>query len=455
MPLLACCLLLARPVSDVDIFWQLRLGDIMLDTHRLVGSEPFAATHLGAPLVPISALAQVLLAAARRLGGWAFVQWIDALAWTGGFFAAGLAARARGAGAAQLALALLVCLLMALPFAGVRPQSFAVLGFGLLLLLLRVDWPPRRVLIAATALLVLWQNLHPSVSLGLAYLAMRAAIGWSLWLAGHRPAPPRIETLLLPIAGLALLATPAGLAVFDVAALNTRMSLAMGATEWLSLLDPQNRPFLPALLVLNLIALAILWLRRREIDLAELGGALCFLVLALVAGRFLLFWALALVPVLAGRQGAARPSDAAAIGLFVAGAVVAGIAGAIRPGPRIAPDLPVAAAAALARSGINATVYASYPFGGIVADGGWPRLTVAFDGRYYRYSAAEWALCRDAMAGRASLDALERRYHPVAWLLSPDLDRPLIAALRAQPGHWREVSAEPSGVLFLAVRSRP
>ncbi|MFV4641054.1 hypothetical protein ACNJUF_21085, partial [Mycobacterium tuberculosis] len=95
-------------------------------------------------------------------------------------------------------------------------------------------------------------------------------------------------------------ATPAGLGVFAVSALNTRMSVAMGVTEWLPLLDPQNRPFLPALGTLNLFALAVLWLRRREIDWADLGAALVFLALGLVAGRFLLFWALALVPVLGG-----------------------------------------------------------------------------------------------------------------------------------------------------------
>ena len=453
-------MLLARPVADVDIFWQVRLGAIMLDTGRLVTREPFAASHLGEPLVPLSALAQVLLATARACGGWALVRWIDGLAWTGGFLAAGLAARRRGAGTVQVALALCLCLLMAMPFAGVRPQSFAVLGFGLLMLLLRQDWPLARLLPLGAILLVAWQNLHPSISLAAAWLGARAALGWGLWLAGRRDAAPWPETLLLPLAGLAQVATPAGLAVFGLSALNTRMSLAMGVTEWLPLFDPQNRPFLPALLTLNLFAAGVLWLRRREMDLADLGGALVFLAFGLVAGRFLLFWALALVPVLSGRGAASHHRAGRATGLFLAGALLAGPASLLRPGPWLAPELPVAAAAALARSGQAGTVYASYPLGGLVADSLYPRATVAFDGRYYRYSAAEWALCRDAMAGRLGPEVLERRFRPVAWLLSPDLDGPLIAALRRRPAQWREVVAEPGGVLFMPagpgpVRSRP
>lgn len=458
LPLLVLALLLARPIGDVDIFWQLRLGDIMLDTGRLVTREPFSATHFGEPLVPLSALAQVLLAAARRIGGWPLVRWLDALTWTGGFLAAGLAARARGAGSTRVALALALCLLMALPFSGVRPQSFAVLGFGLMILLLRQGWPLARVVAAGAVLLVLWQNLHPSVSVAIAWLGARAAIGWALRLARQQDRAPWAETLLLPLAGLALIATPAGLGVFAVSALNTRMSVAMGVTEWLPLLDPQNRPFLPALGTLNLFALAVLWLRRREIDWADLGAALVFLALGLVAGRFLLFWALALVPVLGGCGLPPRQEGMRAAGLFLAGALAAALASLGVPGPRLAPDLPAAAVGTLTRGGLAGTVYASYPLGGLVADSLYPRARVAFDGRYYRYTAAEWAQCRDAMAGRVGLDVLDRRYRPVAWLLSPELDRPLIAALRRRPAAWREVVAEPGGVLFVPagpVRSRP
>ncbi|MFX8731566.1 hypothetical protein ABTM48_20415, partial [Acinetobacter baumannii] len=83
-------------------------------------------------------------------------------------------------------------------------------------------------------MLVLWQNLHPSVSLAAAYLAPRAAVGWVRFRLGRRAAPPWSETLLLPLAGLALVATPAGPGVLEISAINARMSAAMGATEWLS-----------------------------------------------------------------------------------------------------------------------------------------------------------------------------------------------------------------------------
>lgn len=449
VPLLALARLLAAPIGDVDIFWQLRLGDLMLDSHWPVTREPFAATHLGEALVPLSALAQIVLAGVRRLGGWPAVQIVDALAWTGGFLAVGLAARARGAMPLRLALALVLCQLMAMPFAGVRPQSFAVLGLGALILLLGRELPLRRTLLAGGAVLVLWQNLHPSVSLAAAYLGARAAAGWLRHRTGRRTAPPWAETLLLPLAGLAMVATPAGFAVFDMATLNARMSTAMGATEWLSVLDPQNRPFLPILLILNGGVLALLGVVRRELDLEALAGALVFLLMALIAGRFVLFWALALVPVLAGGRHDSGPIDRLALLLFAAGAGVIALTAAARPGPRFAPDLPIAAVDRLAARGLAGTVYASYPFGGVIADRGFPRLRVAFDGRYYRYGMAEWDLCRAAMAGQVPVSALVARYRPVAWVLSPGMDRPLIEALRAQPQAWREVPGDPAAVLFV------
>jgi hypothetical protein len=342
-----------------------------------------------------------------------------------------------------------LCLLMAMPFAGVRPQSFAVLGLGALMLLLRPGVALRPALIGGALVLVLWQNLHPSVSLAAAYLGARTAAGWLRHRTGHRAAPPWAETLLLPLAGLALIATPAGFDVFGMATLNARMSTAMGATEWLSVFDPQNRPFLPILLVLNGGVFALLWAARRELDPEALAGALVFLVMALVAGRFVLFWALALVPVITGGGRSAAPLDRLALLIFAAGAALLGGAALARPAAVFAPDLPIAAVDRLAVRGAAGTVYASYPFGGLVADRGGGRFHVAFDGRYYRYTMAEWDLCRAAMAGRVDLSQLVRRYRPVAWLLSPAMDQSLIAALRARPQDWDEVKVDGVAVLFV------
>src|SRR5215217_4656131 len=84
--------LLLRPIYDVDIFWQLRLGELNLAQGGPVRTEPFAAPHLGEPLPPLYWLGQVVYALARRAGGWPAVRVLDAVIWVGGFWTVAAAA---------------------------------------------------------------------------------------------------------------------------------------------------------------------------------------------------------------------------------------------------------------------------------------------------------------------------------------------------------------------------
>lgn len=419
----------------------------MLDTGRLVTREPFAASHLGEPLVPMSALAQVLLAAVRRWAGWRGVQVMDALCWTGGFLAAGLAARRRGASPAGVAIAPFVCLAIALPFSGLRPQSFAVLCFGLLVLLLAQDCPLRRLLPAAAVLLVVWQNLHPSVSIAVVWLGARAGIGWLLRFAGKRTVLPWAETALTVIAALAMFATPAGVDILAVSVSNAAMSAFMGATEWLSPFDPGSRAFLPQLLVLNGLALALLVWRRRAVRLEDALSALVFLALGMVSARFLLFWALAAVVPLAGRDGDGK-ADAREWLLFPAGLLVALVVAMAKGPVAMPPNYPASGLASLRAAGVQGSIYATFGFGGAAIDAGWQ---VALDGRYYRYDKAEWAEVKAIRDGRVDLAALQARFHPSAWLVDVSLEPALVEALRRDP-HWRQVQSDGVSAAFVPAR---
>ena len=140
--------LLLRPIHDVDIFWQLKLGELVLDHGALVTTEPFAASHLGEPLAQLAWLGQIVLAAVRRIGGWPSLQLFDALLWLGGFCAAGWAVRRSMAAPAGVVAAVMLAFPFALPYSSLRPQSFAVLGFGLLIALLtaQLRWQAKLLL---------------------------------------------------------------------------------------------------------------------------------------------------------------------------------------------------------------------------------------------------------------------------------------------------------------------
>ena len=72
--LLIALFLQLRPIDDVDVFWQVRTGELMLETGQLVRHDVFTYTHAGEPVPPISWLAQLLFAMQRRLAGWTFVR---------------------------------------------------------------------------------------------------------------------------------------------------------------------------------------------------------------------------------------------------------------------------------------------------------------------------------------------------------------------------------------------
>ncbi|MFC3174727.1 hypothetical protein ACFOD9_10725 [Novosphingobium bradum] len=436
VPALSLLLLVTRPVWDVDVFWQLRLGEMILAHGGPILREPFAARHLGEPLPTVAWAGQALYAALREAGGWPLLRTFDALFWLGGFWAAGWAARRRGASALGLALGLAMGLIAALPQASVRPQSLAALGFGLLVALVFSRLRPAPKLAWGAILLVVWQNLHPSVAIAVVWLGALAAWGWLAFLR-RRLAPPWVATGLALLAGLALFATPEGIGILSVSAANAAMSRAMGVSEWLPLWAPINRQVaLPILAVAGVTA----WLLRRSgrFALDELLPALALLVLTMASYRFVLFWAIALVPVVARAAVAQQPEARLPGWLRGAPLVLAALAGILLP-VRFSPQLPLAEIAVLRASGAAGTIYAHFPWGGPLIDAGYPQWRLAYDGRYYRYTPEEWDAYGKASRGELSLAQVEAAWHPAAFLLDPQWNAPLIAALRADRAHWREL----------------
>jgi hypothetical protein len=447
--------LLLRPVYDVDIFWQLRLGELELDRGTLIRTEPFAASHLGEPLVPVGWLGQVVYALARRAGGWPALRALDALVWVGGFWAVAAAARRSGAAGPAVLVALGVGFMSALPCASLRPQSFAALGFGLALAVCRRNPSPARGLAVLAVVFVLWQNLHPSVGLAAITFGATAGVAWVRWLAGHRPRPPWLFTGGAALAALAVFATPAGAGILPVTAYNAEMSVRLGVNEWL---PPWDRSNYPAGLTFAVAALAAGWLvtrNWRRVDLEEAAPAAALFVLTLTAHRFALFWGIAIVPVLA-RCLTTNPSAAerrwgSAVFAAVLVLAVIGFAGLVRP-TWFHDSLPLEGVTRLRATGVRGTVFCHYPYGGPLIDAGFPDWVVTFDGRYYRYTPEEWELYAAAVRGEVGVEEIERRYRPDAFFLRPGVDAKLIRRLEADPG-WRRVYEDRTSCAF--VRAGP
>lgn len=434
MPLAVAIAVFRQPVGIVDIGWQIALGRRIAEYGPWL-REIFVASHRGEALVPNAWAAQVLYAWAFDHGGLRLLRAIDAIAWLSGPLVVALSARQRG-GAAAVALGL--ALLLAEPTGLLRPQSFAALGFGLMLVLGRAtDW--RRVALPGAVVFVVWQNLHPSV--GLAALCLAVMAGFALIQRGTDAA--RALAVLALLAGLALFATPAGLAVLDFARGNTAASLAFGATEWFPLWHPYHREKLLAVIATALLALAIGWRERRDLRAVEVVPLAITFVMALFAARFILFYAIALIPLLAR----IAPANAAPRHQGLAWvAAMAGVAG-------LSWVLPVTeqyrdVARAVLRQGGTGTVFCDPLLGGAIALDGDMHRAVAFDSRYYLYTPAEVALLRRAAIDPAALAAIEQVWHPDAYALLRARSPALIAALAARPS-WRKAYDNGAAVVYV------
>lgn len=432
-------LLLTRPVWDVDIFWQLRLGELILQRHGPIMREPFAASHLGEPLPAIAWLAQATYAGVRLLGGWNALRVFDALCWLGGFGAVAAACRAKGAAPVAAMMALLVSVMAALPTASVRPQSFAALCFGLLLALLRLELRPLYTIALAVPLLVLWQNLHPSVAVAAVALGVWAAAGWFAWWRDRNEPMPLAATILAPIAVAAMFATPDGFSVLAVSARNARASLEINVSEWLPMWTRSN--WGNALPILSALALT-LWFVVRHPErprFTELAVAAALFAMTAVTIRFVLFWAIALVPVIARAAADPVPSRmrmprwVAPLALLGAALVMP----ALRP-THFHKSLPMAAIERLRQANVRGVIYADFPYGGPIIDAGYPDWRVAYDGRYYRYTPDEWRFNGDIEGGKLGLRDILRKWRVAGFLLKVSHNGPLARELARTPG-WKRI----------------
>lgn len=452
LPGIMLAALLSRPIELSDLGWQLRLGAQMIAARSPFIVEQMVFTHQGEPLLPNAWLAQVAFAAAQLRWGWGGLHLFDALVWLSGLLVPAGIARRQGRRPLAVVLALVVAFAVAVPSAAIRPQSFALPGFALFLALLRWSEHSWHAVWLAVPLLVLWQNLHPSVAVAAGCAAAVAAWCWFRSLAAHEPVPAR-QTALAGITALALLATPAGSGIVALAGYNAEASLRLGATEWQPLWAPANRQFAPAVLAGALAALAVLWRRPRLFGAAEIVPLVLTLVMTVLAVRFLPFFAVALVPALAHAPLGSLRGHAPRQGLLLPGLatslVLGGLFGLTRP-VALKTGIPLAALRQIAGQVRSGPLFNDPALGGSIVTAVWPHWQVSYDGRFYLYRPDEIARLEAARCGRLPAGPPGARA-PVGYVLARPTSAALIARLQADPARWRTVYANDWAV-FIAAR---
>lgn len=410
-----------RLLADPDTLWHVAIGRSIAGNGALPWTDTFSHTFAGAPWIAKEWLAQVLLAAADALGGWAGVALLAALAVAAALAALhGFLARRTTPGAA-LAVTLVAGLLCA-PHILARPH---VLALPLIVLWTRglveaaeAGTAPRWPL---ALVMMVWANLHAGFTIGFAVAgltaldAIRAAPGdhrrdlalrWSGFLAlafaaacatpyGHRS---MLVTLTLFGSGepLPYIVEWQPLAFDAIGCLGAGLMAAILATL---LVHPRDNVLRIALVAL-LASMAL-----RHARFLELFALLAPLV---AAGPIL-----RLAPRLRGgpvSAPAARPVTALVTALVAAAALLQNPV----PDPRNAPA--AALAAARAQGLTSGRVYNAYDFGGFLIANGVPTF---IDGRSDQIFLGGFTRAVNEAAAAAGnepfLDILDA--HGVTWAL--------------------------------------
>ncbi len=228
-------------VHDTDIFWQMKLGQITLEEGRIPLGDRFTYTHAGEPVPPIYWLAQILLASLFNLGGWHLARAAHQLAVAGSLVVAAATCQRDRTSPFSVLVAMTIGFAVIVSNADLRPQSFGLLGFAILVALARGCAPFWCKLLVAPAVLVIWQNMHPSVVMGavaLGGLAMADFVDRQ-----HVPGKAWQLVVLTLLAFASQFATPLGRRILDVSVDNLRISReVLHIGEWLPPWHPLISP---------------------------------------------------------------------------------------------------------------------------------------------------------------------------------------------------------------------
>jgi hypothetical protein len=446
------------PLHAGDSAYQVRTGEMMLRTGALLRTDPFTFTLQGLPWTNQQWGAGILFALLYRAGGWELLAFVRTLLVASTFGLVYLACRASGARmstAAWLTLASFVVALGYLPgLLSLRPQTFALVLFALLLWIVAARRQHPRAVWIIPVLVAIWANLHASfflafLLLGLAWLEDRSEG------RGNR---------LLAVGAVALgssLLNPFGAEVWTfVAGIATHPGVNQFGSEWAA---PTLRSPSGVVFFLSAAGIAAFVVRRRSAlpwpTLLRIGA---FFVLGLVAVRGITWWALAMAPAMAallppgqgaseGRRSTAHTALATGLVLFAVSmlpwwdwrgpdryqllvnaprGITASLDRVLEPGDRIFNE---------------------------VAWGSWfelrfPRNPVFMDSRLELFRASLWDQYLAVRVGREGWQSILDRWRVSAVALDPQSDEGLVPLIAADP-NWRLEHRDDEGVVF--VRSGP
>jgi hypothetical protein len=454
----------ARNVTDPDVWWHLRTGQLIAQAHTFVHTDPYSFTHYGQPWVNHEWLSDVLIYSLFRVAGWTGLIVIFAALTAATFMLIFL----RCGGRPYLAgFVLVLGAYVSAPSWGVRPHTTSLFIASVFLLVLDRSEQRPRLLWWTVPLTLLWVNLHAEYALGIALIAVFLLGEW-LETLGERGGifeGQRLRNLALALLGcLAVVPlNPNGFRMYAYP-IDTLRSPAMQhfIAEWSSP-NFHEAKYVPFLLML-LALVFLLGRSRRKIRPRELLLLLVTTAGALRSVRHISVWALVAVPILSGLiwgwwgergrslvRAGTGPSRRVAFNLLVLVGVL-GFAGvrvylvAKHQSQNEAEHFPASAVRFLTATRPPAPIFNHYNFGGYLIWKLYPDYPVYIDGRADLYGDQ----FLNEFAGTYYVTDPKWGEHIQHWKIQTILlppDAPLVAALKLSH-EWTEVYTDAQAAIL-------
>jgi hypothetical protein len=287
----------ARSVSDPDVWWHLKTGQLIAQTRTVPHVDPFSFTRAGSPWVAHEWLTELFIYGVYRISGWGGLIVVFALMVSAAFFFVYLRS---APDPFSSGVVVLLGAWATAPVWGVRPQVVSLLLTSLWFLILERSERNLRLLWWTLPLTVLWVNLHAGFALGLALLLFFLAGEFLEQVASSRPSNHArlralaitflLDLLLVPL-------NPNGAKMYFYP-LETLRSKAMQdyIAEWASP-NFHQADYIPFLLLLLATTATLAWSRLR-VRARDILLLMVSTFAALSSIRMIPFFVLVAVPIL-------------------------------------------------------------------------------------------------------------------------------------------------------------
>ena len=448
---------LGASLSTIDLAYNVRAGQIMLDTGSVLRTDTFSFTSAGLPWLNQQWGAQVLLGIAYRVGGFDAIAVVRALAVGSVYLLTYLSCRAFAASMRVAAGLVLLGFAASMIGLAARPQIFATVLFALVVWILATRRTTKWVW-AIPALVLVWANVHGTFPLGI-LLAGLASVEAAL-----RRKPNQTRTLLLVtlVAAAATLINPFGPRVWSYAlGIPASATIRGSITEWQ--VPTARNPFGLVFFLSGGMVAAILARQRKPTPVLALVALAMFFGLGLYAMRATLWWGLIFPPVVSAVLGETRPAapptderPSRATALIAAFVVILGLSFA----PWLREQNPLLAEPGLlttAPRGITSAVSSNLAPGERMFNaqiwGSWfefalPADRIFVDSRIELYPAAVWKDYYSVSQGQEGWQQILDRWDIGLVAASRSQQAALIPRISRDPG-WERVYADGQGVVFV------